>query len=79
MSVSDIQVDNQLYNRASFDFPVILLGQERKPRKHQNILGIPMEVILENCEQHVLIVAEAVLESLVNQTSGVVYTGKPTN
>lgn len=78
MSVSDIQIDNQLYSRASFDFPVILLGQERKPRKHQNILGIPMEVILENCEEHVLIVAEAVLESLVNQTSGVVYTGKLT-
>lgn len=38
-----------------------------------------MQVVLENCEEHVLIVAEAVLESLVNQTSGVVYTGKPTD
>ncbi|XP_066257341.1 intermembrane lipid transfer protein VPS13B isoform X1 [Euwallacea similis] len=75
VSLLDFQIDNQLYGRESFDFPVVLIGQEKKSRKYQNILGMSIETLLENYGDAALIVADFVLESWSSRASGKSYTG----
>ncbi|CAG9772920.1 unnamed protein product [Ceutorhynchus assimilis] len=73
LSMSDIQFDNQLHTRASYDFPVVLVGQDKKPLKKINILNIPMEALLENFQENSLVVVDFVLESWANESQ--TYTG----
>ncbi|XP_050295994.1 intermembrane lipid transfer protein VPS13B [Anthonomus grandis grandis] len=63
VTLSDIQLDNQLYARESFDFPVVLVGQDKKPPKKINILSVPISTLTENTDENALIVAEFILES----------------
>lgn len=73
--MSDIQFDNQLYTRQSFDFPVILIGQEKKPSRKINILGVPMETLLKDCNENALVIVDLILESWHNYGGGKKYTG----
>ncbi|KAK4875062.1 hypothetical protein RN001_011484 [Aquatica leii] len=41
-SISEIQFDNQLYSRGNYDFPVVLIGQETKPRQELASLNTPI-------------------------------------
>ncbi|XP_030768330.1 vacuolar protein sorting-associated protein 13B-like isoform X2 [Sitophilus oryzae] len=74
-AISDIQFDNQLCARESYDFPVILVGQEQKPNKKINILNMSMENLLQNFESDPMHMAEFVLEAWRNESNNKCYTG----
>lgn len=38
-SVSEVQVDNQMWGTGNFDFPVMLIGQQAKPRQSLSSLN----------------------------------------
>ncbi|KAF5296670.1 hypothetical protein FQR65_LT10210 [Abscondita terminalis] len=41
-SIAEIQLDNQMYNKGSYDFPVALIGQETKSRQSLSSLNTPI-------------------------------------
>ncbi|XP_067008128.2 intermembrane lipid transfer protein VPS13B [Anabrus simplex] len=61
--IGDLQIDNQMYQRGGFDFPVVLLGQI--PR-HQNgglfSLSVPAKKLMEQIESNALVTVCATLE-----------------
>ncbi|XP_076265664.1 vacuolar protein sorting 13B isoform X3 [Rhynchophorus ferrugineus] len=75
VSVSDIQLDNQLVTRESYDFPVVLISQELRQIKKVNILNMTMEQLVETFAQDAMHVAEFVLESWRNESANKSYTG----
>ncbi|KAH1005134.1 hypothetical protein HUJ04_006175 [Dendroctonus ponderosae] len=74
ISLSDIQLDNQLYARQSFDFPVVLIGQERRARNRLNILSTPIETLLASCPESALIITDLVLDTWANKAAGKTHT-----
>nr|CAH7751442.1 unnamed protein product [Callosobruchus chinensis] len=64
VTASDVQLDNQLYARESYDFPVVLIGQEKRRLPKKLItLNVPIESLIEDCDEDALIVFEFCLET----------------
>ncbi|KAI4462018.1 vacuolar protein sorting-associated protein 13b [Holotrichia oblita] len=61
-SISDVQVDNQLHFRGSYDFPVVLIGQEVSPIQHLHSLNIPTNRLIKNARAKALITIECNFE-----------------
>ncbi|XP_060527776.1 intermembrane lipid transfer protein VPS13B isoform X2 [Cylas formicarius] len=75
ISISDLQLDNQLYSRESYDFPVVLVGQERKGLKKLNILNVPIETLTESVGRSALVSADIVFDTWRNQSANLNFTG----
>lgn len=76
LSTSAIQFDNQLCKKESYDFPVVLIGQDVKENKKLNSLYIPIQTLLENCEDNALLILDVVLETWCDTANGDCSTGK---
>ncbi|XP_072392830.1 intermembrane lipid transfer protein VPS13B [Diabrotica undecimpunctata] len=75
-SVSAVQFDNQLYSRESYDFPVLLVGQDVKESNKMPSLNIPIENLLQNSEEDALLIVDLALETwrdkyVMSNTTGV--------
>lgn len=57
-SASAVQFDNQLYSRESYDFPVVLIGQEVKLNKKLNSLNTPIYNLINDVYENALITFE---------------------
>lgn len=76
ISASDIQFDNQLYSKESYDFPVVLIGQEDdKPRIKLSSLNIPIENLIENTDNSALFIINITLETWRDQSRAKDITG----
>lgn len=64
--VSDLQFDNELYLKESYDFPVVLVSQYPKPIKESNVLEIPVLTLLENNHDDPIITLDLIIESWFN-------------
>ncbi|PSN31470.1 hypothetical protein C0J52_23169 [Blattella germanica] len=67
VSIGDLQLDNQMYQRGGFDFPVILIGQVPK---HHAACGFSLSTpshILEEISGDSLVIINASLEMLNNR------------
>ncbi|KAJ8948160.1 hypothetical protein NQ318_009252 [Aromia moschata] len=69
LSISDIQLDNQRYSKESFDFPVVLVGQDSKPSNKLSSLNIPIETLIENADENALLIVGLTIESWLNQSN----------
>lgn len=76
ISVSDMQLDNQLYSRESYDFSVVLIGQEKRKEKKLISLNVPMEFLLENTDENALLLVEFVLQTWCSQKDSTSVTGE---
>lgn len=76
MSVSDIQIDNQLYSKESYDFPVVLIGQEKRKESKLLSFNISIDTLLENTDENALIVLEFVLHTWRSRKDSPNVTGK---
>lgn len=76
ISMSDMQCDNQLYTRESYDFPVVLIGQERKKEKKLVSLNVPIESLICNSDENALILGEFVLQTWRSQEDFPTITGE---
>nr|CAI5821779.1 unnamed protein product [Callosobruchus analis] len=63
ITASDVQLDNQLYARESYDFPVVVIGQEKRRSKKLTTLNIPIESLIEDCDENALLVLEFCFET----------------
>ena len=69
VSVGDLQLDNQMFQRGGFDFPVILIGQHPKQHiGHGFSLSTPSH-LLEECSVDSLVVIRTSLEVLTRMES----------
>lgn len=75
-SISDVQVDNQLHFRGSYDFPVVLIGQEVSPIQHLHSLNIPMNRLIKNARAKALITIECNFEIWNDTVQEVIVTGQ---
>ncbi|CAG9862164.1 unnamed protein product [Phyllotreta striolata] len=74
-SISDVQLDNQLYSRHSYDFPVLLKGQEGKERRSARSVNIPLENLEEIEDNDALITADFTLETWTDKARKINITG----
>ncbi|XP_056633940.1 intermembrane lipid transfer protein VPS13B isoform X1 [Diorhabda sublineata] len=63
VSVAAIQFDNQLYSRESYDFPVMLIGQDTKELNTRQSLNIPIENLIQTANEDDLFILDIVLET----------------
>ncbi|VEN36376.1 unnamed protein product [Callosobruchus maculatus] len=66
ITTSDVQLDNQLYARESYDFPVVVVGQVSQEKRHPHrltTLNVPIDSLIEDCDQNALLVLEFTLET----------------
>ncbi|CAG9819390.1 unnamed protein product [Phaedon cochleariae] len=75
VSMSGVQFDNQLYSRESYDFPVILIGQDVKDVNKLSSLNIPIEALLENADENALLILDLTLETWTEQSCNKFITG----
>ncbi|CAG9862165.1 unnamed protein product [Phyllotreta striolata] len=75
-SISDVQLDNQLYSRHSYDFPVLLKGQEGKERRSARSVNIPLENLEEIEDNDALITADFTLETWTDKARKINITGE---
>lgn len=61
--ISDIQFDNQLYSKESYDFPVLLIGQEKRNMEKLTSLNIPIDTLLEKYSENMLLFVDCILET----------------
>lgn len=73
--ISDIQFDNQLYSRESYDFPVLLIGQEIKEPIRMNTLNIPIATLIENAKENALLMVDFTLETWNDRARSTNITG----
>ncbi|CAH0555543.1 unnamed protein product [Brassicogethes aeneus] len=75
--ISDMQFDNQLYSRESYDFPVVFIGQNKNPERRMSSLNIPMDKLLDSQDNAVLVL-EVNLESCFDHARNTNITGAKT-
>ncbi|XP_017781523.1 PREDICTED: vacuolar protein sorting-associated protein 13B [Nicrophorus vespilloides] len=63
LSISDVQVDNQLYSRGSYDFPVLLVGQEAKINNCLKSLNVPIIQLVHTAQNDCLIKVDLNVET----------------
>lgn len=59
ISASEIQLDNQLYNKSNYDFPVLLIRQERGTVIKLKNLNIPVKKLIHKARRNALVMLEA--------------------
>lgn len=74
VTLGDFQLDNQLFERGGFDFPVVLMGQQDKDhvRKIPSMpvnLGTPALQLVNKYSPQALLAVNITLESSSNGTS----------
>lgn len=75
LTVSDIQFDNQLFARESYDFPVVLIGQEKKKKKKLVSLNVPIESLLESTDETALIIFDFIFQTWRSRKNSLAVTG----
>lgn len=63
VSVSDMQIDNQLYSKESYDFPVVLIGQAKRKEKKLLSFNVSIDSLLEDTDENALWMLELVLHT----------------
>lgn len=66
LTVSDIQFDNQLYSRASYDFPVVFIGQQSKPCQAMLTLNADITQCINNSRKNALLTVYCSVETWVD-------------
>lgn len=64
--ISDLQFDNELYQKESYDFPVVLVSQEPKPTNKANVLEISPRTLLEKTRDSPVLTLDLIIESWLN-------------
>lgn len=82
VTLSDIQFDNQLYSRASYDFPVVFVGQETKPSAAMLTLNADVLQFINNSRKKALLTVYCSLETWVDvardrEITGFIDTSRP--
>nr|XP_023015386.1 vacuolar protein sorting-associated protein 13B-like [Leptinotarsa decemlineata] len=75
ISASDVQFDNQLCSRESYDFPVVLIGQEVKEIKKLLTLNVPIKVLIEGASEKALVMMDFTLETWKDHSKTKFITG----
>ncbi|RZB39382.1 ATG C domain containing protein [Asbolus verrucosus] len=75
LSISDIQFDNELYSKESFDFPVVLVSQESKAKNNTNVLDTPAKKLIENIRDDALLSLELIVETWKDNLRNKYITG----
>lgn len=76
LTLSDIQFDNQLYSRASYDFPVVFVGQETRP--YQPMLTLNADVLqsINHSREKALLTVNFTVETWVDVAMDKQVTGE---
>ncbi|XP_008197902.1 intermembrane lipid transfer protein VPS13B isoform X1 [Tribolium castaneum] len=61
LSVLDIQFDNELYSKESFDFPVVVVSQDQKPKSGANVLEKNAKELIRNTDS--VLILDMVVET----------------
>lgn len=76
LSASDIQFDNQLHTKGSYDFSVVMIGQAKRTDKKLVSLNVPIESLLEKSDENALVLVEFVLQTWRSQKDSASITGE---
>lgn len=76
LSVSDMQIDNQLYSKESYDFPVVFIGQEKRNEKKLLSFNVSIDSLLKDADENALWVLEFVLHTWRSRKDSPNVTGK---
>lgn len=63
VSILDMQFDNEQYSKESYDFPVVVVSQDQKPKSITNILEKSAKELIRNIKEDTLIILDLVLET----------------
>lgn len=63
VSVKDMQFDNQLHSRGNYDFPVLLISEDVRPRQRLDMLNVPLRHCIEVAQKDPVIRIEMDVES----------------
>lgn len=74
-SIGEVQVDNQLHFRGSYDFPVVLIGQEAAPVQHFTSMNIPINQLINNARSKALMMIKCNFEIWNDTVRETVVTG----
>lgn len=75
VTFSDVQFDNQLYSRASYDFPVVFVGQETKTNQPMLTLNADILECIDNSRRNALLTVYCSVETWVDVNRGKQITG----
>lgn len=64
-----------MYSKESFDFPVVLIGQEKKKEKKLVSLNVSIESLFEDADENALLSIEFILETWRSQKDSHPVTG----
>lgn len=76
VSVSHIQFDNQLYSRASYDFPVVVIGQQSKASPPMLTVNANVSECVEASKKNALLMVCSTIESWIDVNRNKRVTGK---
>ncbi|KAK9889546.1 hypothetical protein WA026_006901 [Henosepilachna vigintioctopunctata] len=65
--VQNMQLDNQLYSKKNFDFPVVMLLQEPKNCRKLRSLSVPIETLFEDSRSNAAMELTLVIDTWKNQ------------
>lgn len=71
-----MQFDNQLYSKESYDFPVALIGQEKRKESKLMSLNVSIDSLLADTDENALLNMEFVLQTWRSQKDFSPVTGK---
>lgn len=60
---SDVQFDNQMFNQGQYDFPVVLINQDKKQIEKYSSLTTAIEVLVEHSRNNAGIALKVNLEN----------------
>lgn len=63
LSIYDVQFDNLLYSRESYDFPVVFVSQEKKVKKTTSILDVTVTELLQIYKDDALVTFDVIIET----------------
>lgn len=73
-SIDEIQVDNQLHFRGSYDFPVVLVGNKETHVQHLHSLNVPINQLVFEARTDPLILIECSFEIWNDTVQGAIIT-----
>lgn len=75
-TISEVQIDNQLHFRGSYDFPVVLIGQEAKSSQSLNSLNIPIDHLINDARKDTIVSIKCNFEIWNDTIQKIIVTGK---
>lgn len=76
LSVKDLQFDNQLHYRGSYDFPVVLIGKDARPKQRLDTFNSSVRHCIETAQRDPVVKVELTVESWRDGIRSTDMTGK---